>query len=145
MPTDSSLPPAQLAARSGLSIPTLHYYEREGLIHSVRTAGNQRRYARETLRRLAFIRAAVRLGVPLADIRAALDTLPDGRTPTPADWANLSARWRVRLDEQIAALQRLRDDLSGCIACGCLSLETCALHNPDDGYAREHPGGNKLS
>ena len=99
MPADATLTPAQLAARSGLSIPTLHYYEREDLIHSRRTGGNQRRYARETLRRLAFIRAAVRVGVPLADIRTALATLPDRRTPTPADWAELSARWRARLDD----------------------------------------------
>ncbi len=138
------LTPAQVAERSGLSVPTLHYYEREGLIRSARTVGNQRRYARETLRRLAFIRAAVRVGVPLADIRAALDTLPDARTPTPADWANLSARWRAQLDERIAALTRLRDDLSGCIACGCLSLATCALHNPGDHHGHTQRGGNRL-
>ncbi|MFC3835409.1 MULTISPECIES: redox-sensitive transcriptional activator SoxR [Deinococcus] len=141
----ASLTPAEVAARSGLSVPTLHYYEKEGLIRSTRTGGNQRRYARETLRRLAFIRAAARIGVPLADIRAALDTLPDGRTPTPADWAALSARWHAQLDERIAALTRLRDDLSGCIRCGCLSLSTCALYNPGDGYGQEHPGGNRLS
>ncbi|WP_295821197.1 redox-sensitive transcriptional activator SoxR [uncultured Deinococcus sp.] len=146
MPTPApSLTPAEVAVRSGLSVSTLHYYEKEGLIRSTRTGGNQRRYARETLRRLAFIRAAARIGVPLADIRATLDTLPDGRTPTPADWAALSARWREELDARIAVLERLRDDLSGCIRCGCLSLDSCVLHNPGDGYALEHPGGNRLS
>ncbi|GHF34209.1 MerR family redox-sensitive transcriptional activator SoxR [Deinococcus metalli] len=147
MPPEPSfvLTPAQVAERSGLSVPTLHHYEREGLIRSARTTGNQRRYARETLRRLAFIRAAVRVGVPLAEIRAALNTLPEGRTPTRADWAALSARWRTQLDGRIAALIRLRDDLSGCIACGCLSLETCALHNPRDEASRRHPGRSRLS
>ena len=140
----STLTPAQLSERSGLSVPTLHYYEREGLIVSARTSGNQRRYARETLRRLAFVRAAVRVGVPLGDIRAALSTLPGERTPTTADWARLSALWRAELDARIVTLERLRDDLSGCIRCGCLSLERCALFNPGDDYAREHPGGNRL-
>lgn len=143
MPTPT-LTPAQLAARSGLSVPTLHYYEREGLIVSARTGGNQRRYARETLRRLAFIRAAVRVGVPLADIRAALGTLPDLRTPTAADWAALSIHWQADLDARIATLERLRNDLSGCIRCGCLSLERCALFNPDDQHARAHPTGTTL-
>lgn len=139
-----TLTPAQLSERSGLSVPTLHYYEREGLILSARTAGNQRRYARETLRRLAFIRAAVRVGVPLADIRDALATLPASRTPTAADWAALSAHWRAELDARIATLERLRSDLSGCIRCGCLSLERCALFNPGDRHAQAHPAGTTL-
>lgn len=141
---DATLSPAQLAARSGLSVPTLHHYEREGLIAATRTGGNQRRYARETLRRLAFIRAAARLGVPLAEVRDALASLPGGRTPTAADWAALSARWQAALNARIAALVRLRDDLGGCISCGCLSLERCALHNPQDAHAARHPGGNRL-
>ncbi|PNY82803.1 redox-sensitive transcriptional activator SoxR [Deinococcus koreensis] len=141
---DPALTPAQLSARSGLSVPTLHYYEREGLIVSARTSGNQRRYARETLRRLAFIRAAVRVGVPLAEIREALSTLPGERTPTAADWVRLSGSWRAELDARIATLQRLRDDLSGCISCGCLSLGRCALFNPDDQYAQSHPAGTTL-
>lgn len=139
-----TLTPAQLSDRSGLSVPTLHYYEREGLISSARTGGNQRRYARETLRRLAFIRAAVRVGVPLADIRTALATLPGERTPTAADWAALSGHWRAELEARIATLERLRDDLSGCIRCGCLSLERCALFNPGDQHALAHPAGTTL-
>lgn len=136
--------PGQLARRSGLSVSALHFYEREGLIRSERTGGNQRRYGRDTLRRLAFIRAAQRVGVPLAEIRAALDTLPGERTPTAADWAQLSERWQAELDERIAVLTRLRADLSGCIRCGCLSLERCGLFNPGDSFGAEHPGGNTL-
>lgn len=138
------LTPAQMAERSGLNVSALHYYEKEGLIHATRTGGNQRRYSRDVLRRLAFIRAAQRVGVSLADIRAALYTLPEGRTPTAADWARLSQAWRDDLNTRIATLERLRDDLSGCISCGCLSLERCKLHNPDDEYARQHPQGNTL-
>ena len=137
--------PALLAERSGLKISALHFYEREGLIFSSRTPGNQRRYPRDTARRLAFIRAAVRVGVSLADIRAALDTLPAGRTPTAADWQRLSEGWRAELDTRIARLTRLRDDLGGCIRCGCLSLERCALFNPGDEYGGRHPGGNTLA
>ncbi|GGO36356.1 redox-sensitive transcriptional activator SoxR [Deinococcus humi] len=136
--------PAQLAKRSGLNVSALHFYEREGLIDSTRTAGNQRRYARDTVRRLAFIRAAVRVGVPLTDIRLALTGLPAGRTPTAADWEQLSESWRAELDTRIAMLTRLRDDLGGCIRCGCLSLERCALFNPGDEYGGRHPGRNTL-
>lgn len=138
------LTPAQVAERSGLKVSALHYYEKEALIHATRTNGNQRRYPRDTLRRLAFIRAAQRVGVPLADIRAALHTLPEGRTPTAADWAQLSRAWRDDLNARIATLQRLRDDLDGCISCGCLSLQTCKLHNPEDQYGQEYPGHNRL-
>ena len=136
--------PGQLARRSGLSVSALHFYERQGLIHSERTGGNQRRYARETLRRLAFVRAAQRVGVPLAEIRAALDTLPQARTPTAADWAQLSERWQAELDTRIAVLTRLRSDLSGCIRCGCLSLERCGLFNPGDTFGAGHGKGNTL-
>jgi MerR family redox-sensitive transcriptional activator SoxR len=110
----------------------LRYYEREGLIRSERTDGGQRRYSRDVLRRVAFVRIAQRIGLTLEEIRAALATLPAGRTPSKADWARLSRSWRPRLDEQIAVLVRLRDDLSDCIGCGCLSLKACALYNPDD-------------
>lgn len=140
----SELTPAQAAERSGLKVSALHFYEKEGLITATRTAGNQRRYPRDTLRRLAFIGAAQRVGVPLARIREALHTLPEGRTPTAGDWEKLSAAWREELNGRIAALERLRDDLSGCISCGCLSLEKCRLYNPDDEYGREHPGRNRL-
>jgi MerR family redox-sensitive transcriptional activator SoxR len=122
----------ELGNRAGVATSALRFYEAEGLITSQRTTGNQRRFARATLRRVAVIRAARRLGVPLKDIKDALDSLPQQRTPSKQDWHKLSERWRVRLDRQIADLKSLRDDLSGCIGCGCLSLETCALFNPDD-------------
>ncbi|NJQ01363.1 redox-sensitive transcriptional activator SoxR [Streptomyces zingiberis] len=122
----------QLAARSGAAVSALRFYEEKGLISSRRTAGNQRRYPRDTLRRVAFVRAAQRVGIPLATIRDALTELPDGRTPTPEDWARLSESWRSELDRRIAQLGRLRDHLTDCIGCGCLSLETCVLSNPDD-------------
>ena len=109
----------QLAARSGVATSALRFYEEQGLISSARTAGNQRRYPRAVLRRLAVIRAAQALGLPLADIRSALDALPDRRTPTKQDWERLSRSWRSRLEERIAYLERLRDDLPGCIGCGC--------------------------
>lgn len=122
----------ELSARSGVATSALHFYERNGLIIAERTSGNQRRYRRDTLRRVAFIRTSQRVGMSLADIRAALDSLPDGRTPTKRDWARLSAGWREQLDERIAALEHLRNDLDGCIGCGCLSLKKCSLQNPDD-------------
>lgn len=134
----------QLSARSGVAISALRFYEAEGLIESERTAGNQRRYRRDVLRRVAFIRASQRVGIPLRQIREALDQLPAGRTPTPRDWAHLSAAWRADLDERIERLQRLRDDLTGCIGCGCLSLQVCRLANPDDVLAREGPGAPGL-
>lgn len=136
--------PGQLSERSGVAVSALHYYERHGLIHSQRNAGNQRRYPRDTLRRLAVIKAAQRLGVPLAEIRAAFERLPEGRTPGAADWAALSEEWRAALEARIASLVRLRDDLGGCIHCGCLSLEHCRLFNPDDRYGEAHPGQNTL-
>jgi MerR family redox-sensitive transcriptional activator SoxR len=122
----------QLSARSGAAVSALHFYESKGLISSRRTAGNQRRYQRDTLRRVAFVRAAQRVGIPLATIREALAELPEERTPTRADWARLSEAWRAELDERIRQLSRLRDHLTDCIGCGCLSLETCVLSNPDD-------------
>src|SRR5580693_4465596 len=122
----------QLAARSGVTVSALHFYEAQGLISARRTAGNQRRYPRATIRRVAFIRASQRVGIPLARIKAALDTLPAGRTPTTRDWARLSAAWRCDLDERISELEDLRDRLTGCIGCGCLSLTACQLANPGD-------------
>ncbi|WP_202842942.1 redox-sensitive transcriptional activator SoxR [Luteimonas saliphila] len=134
----------EVAARSGVAVSTLHFYEAKGLIHSTRTAGNQRRYARDVLRRIAVIRVAQRTGLPLASIREALSSLPDARTPTAADWARLSRRWRTELDARIARLTHLRDDLDGCIGCGCLSLKQCPLRNPEDRMARLGPGANTL-
>lgn len=133
-----------MAARSGLAPSALRYYERLGLIHSVRTGGNQRRYQRAELRRVAFIRVSQQVGVSLDEIRAALASLPDGRVPTRADWARLSAGWHHRLEERIALLERLRDNLSGCIGCGCLSLQKCTLYNPGDELAAAGPGPRKL-
>ncbi|WP_422745072.1 redox-sensitive transcriptional activator SoxR [Mycobacterium sp. WMMD1722] len=138
------LTPSEMAVRSGVAVSALHFYEREGLISSRRTAGNQRRYARETLRRVAFIRMSQRLGIPLARISAALATLPSDRVPTTKDWAKLSAGWRADLDERILHLQRLRDNLAGCIGCGCLSLKTCVLTNPGDVLAEHGPGAVRL-
>ncbi len=122
----------EVAKRSGLAVSALHFYEREGLIRSVRTAGNQRRYGRDVLRRLAVIRVAQRVGVPLASVRRAFAALPDARTPTRADWTRMSVLWREELDARILDLQRLRDQLADCIGCGCLSLRRCRLRNPDD-------------
>ncbi len=136
----SHLTVGQLSARSGVATSALRYYEDLGLIASERTAGNQRRYAQATLRRVAFIRSAQRVGLTLDEIAEALATLPQGRTPTKADWSRLSRSWRPRIDAQIERLERLRDKLDSCIGCGCLSLRTCALNNPDDEVAPRGPG-----
>lgn len=145
MPEPShTLTVGQVAQRSGVAVSALHFYEAKGLISSTRTSGNQRRYSRDVLRRVAFIRFAQRVGVPLAEIRAALASLPEQRTPTRADWARLSAEWRARLDARIVALQRLRDNLADCIGCGCLSLDRCALANPHDVLAASGPGPRRL-
>jgi MerR family transcriptional regulator, redox-sensitive transcriptional activator SoxR len=135
----------ELAARSGVAPSALRYYEKLGLIHATRTTGNQRRYRRAELRRVSFIRIAQQVGVSLEEIRAALAGLPEARTPTRSDWARLSARWRGRLDDQIALLEKLRDQLDGCIGCGCLSLQNCKLSNPGDRLAAEGPGPRILS
>ena len=136
----SQLTIGQLAERAGVATSAIRFYESRGLVHSVRTAGNQRRYEQPTLRRIAFIRTAQRVGLSLEEIGAALATLPDGRAPTRADWSRLGAAWRPRLDEQIERIERLRDQLDSCIGCGCLSLKLCALNNPDDGAASYGPG-----
>ncbi|MGR8011446.1 redox-sensitive transcriptional activator SoxR [Streptomyces hypolithicus] len=130
----------QLSARSGVAVSALHFYESKGLIASRRTPGNQRRYGRDTLRRVAFVRAAQRVGIPLATIRDALAQLPEERTPNHEDWARLSENWRAELDERIKQLGRLRDHLTDCIGCGCLSLETCVLSNPDDAFGERLAG-----
>ncbi len=130
----------QLAARSGVAVSALHFYETQGLISSRRTAGNQRRYRRDTLRRVAFIRASQRVGIPLRQIGEALDRLDGERTPNRGDWARLSARWRADLEERIATLERLRDELTECIGCGCLSLDRCRLANPGDKLGEEGAG-----
>ncbi|GAA2442637.1 redox-sensitive transcriptional activator SoxR [Streptomyces mauvecolor] len=135
----------QLSARSGAAVSALHFYESKGLIASRRTSGNQRRYCRDTLRRVAFIRAAQRVGIPLATIRDALAELPEERTPTKEDWARLSETWRAELDRRITQLGRLRDHLSDCIGCGCLSLDNCVLSNPDDVFGDSLTGSRLLA
>ncbi|MFR9722619.1 redox-sensitive transcriptional activator SoxR [Streptomyces sp. MS19] len=122
----------QLAQRSGVAPSALRFYEEQGLISSRRTSGNQRRYPRDMLRRVAFIRVSQNVGMPLSAIRYALDRLPEGRTPNNEDWARVSAYWREDLDARIAQMTRLRDSLTDCIGCGCLSLESCMLANPYD-------------
>ncbi|GAA2427448.1 redox-sensitive transcriptional activator SoxR [Streptomyces macrosporus] len=129
-----------MAERSGISTSALRFYERNGLIHSRRTSGNQRRYPRDTLRRIAFIRASQRVGISLERIRAVMSLLPDNRTPTREDWARVSDCWREDLDTRIRQLEELRDDLTECIGCGCLSLERCVLANPNDVYGESHSG-----
>jgi MerR family redox-sensitive transcriptional activator SoxR len=134
----------EVAARSGVAVSAIHFYEAKGLIRSRRNQGNQRRYAREVLRLVAVIKVAQRIGIPLAMIRDALATLPHGRTPTAADWRKLSANWKRGLDERIERMMQLRDSLTGCIGCGCLSLKVCPLRNPRDRLGEEGPGPRLL-
>lgn len=134
----------EVAKRSGVAVSTLHFYESKGLIKSWRNQGNQRRYAREVLRRVAVIKAAQRTGIPLESIRHALQELPEGRSPTADDWARLSRKWRAALDDRILRLMGLRDQLDGCIGCGCLSLGVCPLRNPWDRLGKEGPGPRLL-
>jgi MerR family transcriptional regulator, redox-sensitive transcriptional activator SoxR len=134
----------ELARRAGVATSALRYYEQLGLISSERTAGGQRRYARAMLRRVAFVRAAQTVGLSLDEVRAALARLPDERTPNKADWNKVSATWTRRIDERIAELERLRQTLNGCVGCGCLSLRTCRLSNPDDTAATRGTGARWL-
>jgi MerR family transcriptional regulator, redox-sensitive transcriptional activator SoxR len=135
----------EIAHRAGVAASALRFYEEQGLIASRRTSGNQRQYQRSTLRRIAFVQAAQRVGLALAEIKSALDSLPDDRTPTRTDWSKLSKSWRARLDERISELERLRDDLDGCIGCGCLSLQRCNLYNKADRLAERGPGARILN
>ncbi len=134
----------EVAARSGVAVSTLHFYENKGLIQSERNRGNQRRYSREVLRRVAIIKVAQRTGIPLASIAEALSTLPQGRAPTAADWRRLSAGWKEDLDERINKLIGLRDQLNTCIGCGCLSMQDCPLRNPWDELSEQGPGPRLL-
>lgn len=144
MKTEDMLTVGEVAGRSGFAASALRYYEDVGLIESLRTSGGQRRYERGVLRRLAFIAAARHVGLTLDEIMNAFDLLPSARTPTKADWTRLSKSWRARLDEEIEALQQLRDGLDSCIGCGCLSLKQCAISNPDDLAGRRAPGARFL-
>ena len=134
----------ELAARSGVAVSALHFYETKGLLKSWRNAGNQRRYPRAMLRRVAVIKVAQRLGIPLAEVKEALDALPTRAHAKDEHWTRLSAKWRASLDERIALLTKLRDQLDDCIGCGCLTLESCPLRNPADELSREGPGPRLL-
>lgn len=133
-----------LARRTGLATSAIRYYGAEGLVHPQRNAAGHRRYARSDIRRLSFVRISQELGFTIAEIRAALSSLPEGRTPTKADWARISRRFGKELDARIAKMQALRARLDGCIGCGCLSLRKCALYNPGDSAARRGPGPRYL-
>ena len=143
MRRDELLPIGEVAARSGVAASAIRFYEAEGLISATRSPAGQRRFARHTLRRLAFIRAARRVGLSLDDVAASLRTLPADRAPTKAEWSKVSRTWRRRLDGRITELERLRDDLTGCIGCGCLSLTSCRLYNPEDA-ARANGAGPRF-
>jgi len=136
----------QVAARSGFAASALRFYEAQGLIQATRTPGGRRQFERNVLRRLAFIRAASNIGLTLEEVRVELDRLPAGRVPTKADWQRISRHWHRRLDDQIAALERLRDGLDSCIGCGCLSLQRCRMSNPGDWMALsdDAPGAANL-
>ncbi|QKV95929.1 redox-sensitive transcriptional activator SoxR [Streptomyces sp. NA02950] len=142
--TSDLLTIGELAARSGLATSALRYYEELGLIHSQRTTGRQRRFARSTLRRVAFIRAAQQVGLSLDETRAALDRLPADRAPNATQWNAVARTWSHRIDQQIADLERLKRRLTGCIGCGCLSLRKCSLYNPSDTASTHGPGARYL-
>lgn len=129
-----------VAKRCGVKVSTLHFYEEKGLIHSWRNAGNQRRYKKDVLRRVAVIKAAQKMGISLAEIQQALSALPEQRTPTARDWEKLSKRWRDQLNARIAYLENLRDLMTGCIGCGCLSMSQCPMYNADDQLSEEGNG-----
>ncbi|WP_016700153.1 redox-sensitive transcriptional activator SoxR [Actinoalloteichus spitiensis] len=134
----------QVAQRAGVAVSALHFYERQGLISSRRTSGNQRRYRRDTLRRIALVRVAQRVGIPLSEVAEVLAMLPEGRTPNREDWQRISERWHHELSERIRYLEQLRDDFTDCVGCGCLSLDRCALANPKDVCGQEGSGPQRL-
>lgn len=144
MSKDGWLGVGEVARRSGIAVSTLHFYETQGLVSSERSEGNHRRYRRDALRRIAFVRAAQAVGISLTEIAESLRQLPGQRTPTKADWARLSSHWRESLDRRMADLKALRDDLQGCIGCGCLSLRACRLYNPQDRLGERGPGPQRL-
>ncbi|RLQ20336.1 redox-sensitive transcriptional activator SoxR [Seongchinamella sediminis] len=138
--SEASWTPGRVAKRCGVNVSTLHFYEQKGLISSWRNAGNQRRYKADVLRRISVIKAAQKMGISLEEIREALANLPDKRTPNARDWEQLSSHWRQSLNARIAALERLRDRLTGCIGCGCLSMKNCPIYNEDDKLGKEGVG-----
>ena len=134
----------EVAARSGIATSALRHYEAIGLISSVRTTGNHRRYSRSVLRRLAVVQAAQHIGVSLAEIRAAFDRFPPDHAPTKREWAGLARQWRPRIDQRIRELQQVSDGLSQCVGCGCLSMRQCAIYNPDDALSAQGPGARRI-
>jgi len=142
--SNKTLSVGEVAVRSGVAVSTLHFYEAKGLIKGQRNAGNHRRYSRDVLRRVAIIKVAQRAGIPLKEIASALDSLPEKRTPNIRDWTTLSAKWKTYLDERILQLTKLRDQLTGCIGCGCLSINDCPLRNPYDKLGEQGPGARLL-
>ncbi|MBX7540952.1 redox-sensitive transcriptional activator SoxR [Qipengyuania sphaerica] len=144
MKANDLLPIGDLARRTGLSVSAIRFYEEKGLVEALRTSGNQRRFLRSDIRRLSFILIAQKLGLSLAEIEDALSGLPHGRTPNSADWKRISSLVRDRIDAQIAALEKVREDLDGCIGCGCLSLKKCALYNRDDEWGQSGSGPRVL-
>ncbi|MGH6761026.1 MAG: redox-sensitive transcriptional activator SoxR [Phyllobacterium sp.] len=144
MPVKRDLSVGELAARSGVAVSTIHFYEAKGLITGWRNNGNHRRYPRAVLRRIAIIKVAQRAGIPLREIADAMSALPADHVPTVADWRTLSENWKSDLDERIDRLTRLRDQLAGCIGCGCLSVRDCPLRNPLDALAQEGAGPRLL-
>lgn len=137
--------PGQIASRCGVAVSALHFYEKKGLIRSVRNQGNQRRYHKDVMRRIAVIKAAQNLGIRLEEIRQTLATLPELRTPTQQDWQQLASAWQAKLDRRIQAMTALRDSLTGCIGCGCLSMKNCPMYNQDDELAAAGPGAVLLN
>ena len=135
----------KVAERCGVNVSTLHFYEEKGLIHSTRNAGNQRRYHRDVLRRIAVIKAAQKVGISLKDIQQAMDFLPVSRAPVKKDWQKLSRLWHAQLEQKIQSLTALRDNLTSCIGCGCLSLKACPLYNPDDQLGEDQSGAVLLA
>lgn len=140
MLNEANLSVGTVAKRCGIKVSTLHFYEQKGLIRSWRNQGNQRRYKREVLRRIAVIQAAQKMGITLAEIAQAFNALPDKRTPDKDDWQNLSLQWHQQLTEKINAMTKLRDYMDGCIGCGCLSMKSCPLYNCDDHLSKEGIG-----
>ncbi|TQV72267.1 redox-sensitive transcriptional activator SoxR [Aliikangiella marina] len=132
MLNETNLTVGAVADRCGVKVSTLHFYEEKGLIQSWRNSGNQRRYKRDVIRRISIIKAAQKMGITLEEIKIAFAKLPENRTPTKTDWKRLSSAWQRQLNQRIAYMERLRDSLSGCIGCGCMSLKNCPIHNPDD-------------
>jgi len=137
---EAALSVGQVAKRCGVKVSTLHFYEDKGLIHSTRNAGNQRRYRKDVLRRVSLIKAAQKMGITLEEVRQALEKLPDNRTPNQKDWQKLASAWKKELNARIAYLEKMRDYMTGCIGCGCLSMTRCPIYNADDKLAAQGSG-----